>query len=100
VISDILSAQVTNPTVVSSGATITPITGSHLTWQIADLAAGQGGVITITGLVALDATLPISNTAIITTTARDTNASDNRVGPFYSGVTPLPAIYLPLISRY
>ena len=53
VITDSIPVSVTSPTVVgSSGAAIT-LTGSapHFVWSVANLAPGQGGVITLTGVL-------------------------------------------------
>ncbi len=52
--------------------------GTRYVWDVATLAAGQGGVITITGQ--LSATLPtgiFTNTAVITTSAQDSDGSNN-----------------------
>ena len=53
VITDSVPVSVTHPTVIgSSGAAIT-LTGSapHFVWKVANLAPGQGGVITLTGVL-------------------------------------------------
>ncbi|HTP11094.1 MAG TPA: PKD domain-containing protein, partial [Anaerolineae bacterium] len=76
VISDPLPSALTNVTYQSS-ATITP-TGSYV-WTIGTLSNGQGGTITVTGMIssALGVPTTITNTATITGTGRDTNASNN-----------------------
>ena len=51
VITDTLDAALTNPTVSSSGAIIDLRAGSQYVWDVADLAVGEGGVITITAQV-------------------------------------------------
>jgi len=76
-ITDAAPISVTNVSYASSGATITPTGGISYTWQVGDLALGEGGVITITGV--LSTGLPagaFTNTATITTTA-ETDASNN-----------------------
>jgi uncharacterized repeat protein (TIGR01451 family) len=78
-ITDTLPAVLTHPGFVSSGATITRTDGITYAWQVQDLAPGQGGVITITGV--LSAGLPagtFGNTATITTTTmEDSYTIDN-----------------------
>jgi uncharacterized repeat protein (TIGR01451 family) len=49
VITDTLPTSLTNVSVSSSGATVTPRGGTRYVWDVADLAAGQSGTITITG---------------------------------------------------
>jgi len=58
--------------------TITQVGGTRYVWGVADLASGEGGVITITGQ--LSATLAAGtfiNTSIITTTALDSDPGNN-----------------------
>jgi uncharacterized repeat protein (TIGR01451 family) len=77
-ITDTIPISVTGTSVISSGVAITPVNGTRYVWDIAPLAAGQGGVITITGQ--LSATLPagiFTNTAVITTSAQDSDGSNN-----------------------
>jgi len=50
-ITDVVPAILTDVDFASSGASITPIGGVDFVWQVADLAPGTGGVITITGRV-------------------------------------------------
>ncbi len=99
VISDVLSAQVINPTAISSGAVITPIVGANMAWLVDDLAPGAGGMITVTGFIDPLATYPISNTAIIHSSARDTNNLDNVSGPIYSNLSVMPIYFYPAIFR-
>ncbi|MCX6046433.1 MAG: hypothetical protein NT075_15115, partial [Chloroflexi bacterium] len=46
-----LPATLTNLQVINSGGTITPVVGAPYRWQVADLAAGQTGMITVTGII-------------------------------------------------
>ncbi|MEA3309715.1 MAG: hypothetical protein U9Q70_09425, partial [Chloroflexota bacterium] len=51
VITDTLSAHISNPAWDSSGVTLTQVPGSRYAWTASDLLQGQGGVITITGVL-------------------------------------------------
>jgi uncharacterized repeat protein (TIGR01451 family) len=78
VITDTLPEVLQNPQVISAGAVITPRVGSRFVWDVADLAAGEGGTITITVVVSptlVDA--PITNTATITATVGETDTANN-----------------------
>ncbi|MBU1747400.1 MAG: choice-of-anchor D domain-containing protein, partial [Chloroflexi bacterium] len=67
VITDVVPVTLTNVSYASSGATITPTGSISYTWQVADLAPGAGGVITITGVISpgLGSTTTFTNTATI-----------------------------------
>jgi uncharacterized repeat protein (TIGR01451 family) len=52
VITDVVPITLTNVGYISSGAAVTPTGSVSYTWQVADLAPGAGGVITITGRIA------------------------------------------------
>ena len=90
IITDAVPITVTNLAVNSSGVTITQTNAGVLTytWDVQDLAPGQAGVITITGVVSpgLEGGLSFTNTAIITTTTGDTNTVG---GASEAGVTIL-----------
>ncbi len=75
VITDILPSSLLSVTVSSSGAPISDTGASpgHV-WQVGTLAAGQTGVITITGIANEPRFL---NTAVITATSRDSNPANN-----------------------
>ena len=79
VITDILPISVTNTSVISSGAAITQANGSRYVWDIAPLDIGQGGVITITGVLSdgLQGGDVFTNTASITTTSATESATSN-----------------------
>ncbi len=51
VITDLVPAQVMNLSYVSSGVRITPTGATKYVWNVADMAVGQGGRITVTGVV-------------------------------------------------
>lgn len=76
---DTLPGVVTNPSFVSSGVHITSTGGVDYVWEVEDLAPGQEGVITVTGVLTtgLSADHTFTNTAVITTTA-ESDPGDNR----------------------
>jgi len=80
VISDQLPGELIAADFAGSGAAITPTGGVSYTWQVDNLGSGQGGVITLTGLLdpilALDTLF--SNTATITASTSETDLSNNR----------------------
>jgi len=73
------TGQIVNAAYTVSGATITEVVGAPYAWLVEDLEPGDQGAITITGVLsdALEAGAFIVNTAIITTTNTELNASDN-----------------------
>src|SRR5262249_41044726 len=78
-LTDTLPAALGNLSVTSSGPTITKLAGAPYRWQIADMAPGASGTITITGAVKSDLSADISsaNTATLTTRMFDTNPANN-----------------------
>jgi uncharacterized repeat protein (TIGR01451 family) len=62
-----------------AGAAITPTAGTSYTWQVQDLAPGQGGVVTLTGRLpaGLPAAPAFTNTAAITGSLAESNATNN-----------------------
>lgn len=97
VITDTLPAALENPTVTSSGATITPRPGTRFVWDVADLPPGGGGVITITATIGQNHGGSLQNTAHISTTGIDSNVANNQSQVatqvfFYR-------IFMPLIRR-
>ncbi len=78
VISDAIPASVVTTSVVSSGVPLVQRAGTRYVWEVADPAPGEGGVITVTGVLSGPlAGGTITNTATITTTAVDTHTLDN-----------------------
>jgi predicted outer membrane repeat protein len=75
VITDVIPSGITDVTVVNSGAAIsdTGVSPGYV-WNVQDLTAGEGGVITITGVAS---STRFINTAIITTTSPDVNPANN-----------------------
>ena len=90
-ITDIVPISVTGTSVISSGVVITPVGGTRYGWNIAPLAAGQGGIITITGVLSsgLQVGEAFTNTAIITY-ALDSDASNNSSSVGVNVVAPMP----------
>ena len=76
-----LPEAVSNITVSSSGATINQIQTDPLAWEIADLAQGQGGSLTIQGTVNVAQTGEISSQARISSVIADANPNNNDTGP-------------------
>jgi uncharacterized repeat protein (TIGR01451 family) len=72
-ITDAVPITLTNVSYNNAGAAITPTGSFSYTWKVADLAPSQGGVITITGIVAtsVNGVLDLYNQAEITTTIDD-----------------------------
>ena len=79
VITDLMPAgQVSDSSYIHSGAVITPTPGITYSWQVADLAPGVGGVITITGVLSPDLQAGVfTNTATITSTTAEANTTNN-----------------------
>jgi uncharacterized repeat protein (TIGR01451 family) len=97
-ITDVVPTSLISVTFTSSGAQITPTGSVSCTWQVEDLSPGEGGVITITGVVS--GTSGLTNRATITTTPgayfADDNPDNNESVVQSSVGYP---IYLPLIMR-
>jgi uncharacterized repeat protein (TIGR01451 family) len=97
-ITDVVPTSLISVTFTSSGAQITPTGSVSYTWQVEDLSPGEGGVITLTGIVSGSSGL--TNRATITTTPgayfADDNPDNNESVVQSSAGYP---IYLPLIMR-
>ena len=85
-ISDTLPSMLINPSIESSGPEITMRDNSTYMWDVADLNEGDTGTITITATIDPSFSGIISNTAIIETTAREFETSDNSAGPVFTSV--------------
>lgn len=98
VITDAVPTCLVDVDYVSSGATITPTGSLSYTWQVADLAPGEGGTIIVTGVVSpgLPPGYDLSNTAVITATGLDGDPSNNHAT---ASATTWFYYYFPLISR-
>jgi uncharacterized repeat protein (TIGR01451 family) len=78
-ISDVVPSELTDLDYAYAGAEVSSIGSTDYTWQVADLAPDQGGVITITGVVNLSVsgTFSLTNQALITSALVDRNVGDN-----------------------
>jgi uncharacterized repeat protein (TIGR01451 family) len=85
VITDVLPAALSDP-VVNSSDIITAHQGTRFAWDVADLAQGQGGTITITAVISPTFSGTISNTATIATTAADNNPWNDAADPLLTAV--------------
>jgi uncharacterized repeat protein (TIGR01451 family) len=90
VITDVVPNQLSEVSYQSSGAILTQVGSTDFVWQVATLAPGEGGTITITGIISPGLTGPLSftNTAVITAAVADVDPSDNEgsVHTFIPGV--------------
>jgi uncharacterized repeat protein (TIGR01451 family) len=93
-LSDLTLPSLVSETITSSGMTSTLQMGSQHIWDIADLPAGTGGTITISGVLPESFAGKLINTTEITTTSRDRDLSNNTDGFVIPSV-----VYLPLIIR-
>jgi uncharacterized repeat protein (TIGR01451 family) len=91
---DVTVPALVTETITSSGMTATLRLGSQHIWDIADLPAGTGGTITVSGILPESFAGKLTNTTEITTTSRDKNPSNNTDGFIVPSV-----VYLPLILR-
>jgi uncharacterized repeat protein (TIGR01451 family) len=94
VITDTIPISVVTTLVVSSGAAITDTGASPgYEWAVQDLAPGQGGVITIAGVLGqgLSAS-PFTNTATIGTSAIDADPGDNSADAVVTVLAQEPAL--------
>ena len=101
VVSDVLPIGLVSPTVVSSGAAIAPRPDSRFVWDVADLAAGERGTITMRAVVDAAAQGSISNSATIASSAREADPQDNVTEAVVTLVMRPDGgrIYLPLVLR-
>jgi uncharacterized repeat protein (TIGR01451 family) len=75
-----LVEAVSDITVSSSGAPIEPVQSLPLAWDVASLSPGQGGVITINGIVSVPLTGEISSHASISGAITDSDPDNNEAG--------------------
>jgi uncharacterized repeat protein (TIGR01451 family) len=97
-ITDVVPAFLMGADCASSGAAVTPTGSISYTWQVADLAPGEGGVITLTGVVSpgLPQGYDLSNTVAITASVLDGDPGNNRSTAW---AMTWFRTYLPLIMR-
>jgi uncharacterized repeat protein (TIGR01451 family) len=89
-LTDTLPAALSSLSVTSSGPTISTLAGAPYRWQIADIAPGASGAITIIGIVdpGLTADLSGANTATLTTSAFDSDPTNNSAQTAFDVVAP------------
>ena len=73
-----MAAGLQDALVTSSGITITARPGSQFIWDVADMAQGQGGQITITARVAMDFHGWVNNVVTIASPGDVTASQDRR----------------------
>ena len=97
-LTDIVPSNLISVSYTSSGAALTPVGLTNSAWQVADLAPGAGGVVTMTGVLSggLDGTV-FTNTATITTTTFDSDTANNTAA--VSVTVAWYKLYLPLVRR-
>jgi uncharacterized repeat protein (TIGR01451 family) len=82
VVTDLVPVSVTVQGVISSGVSITETGPGHTGrygWQVQDLLRGQGGAITLTGVLTIGVPAgPLTNTAGITATTADPSPGNNQ----------------------
>jgi uncharacterized repeat protein (TIGR01451 family) len=98
-ITDAVPITLTNVSYTSAGAVITPTGSFSYTWEVEDLAPGQGGVITVTGIVdaSVGSVFALSNHAEITTTTADPTLSNN-TSTASNTIDGIRRRYLPIVS--
>jgi len=100
VITDLLPAIVSNPQVVSTNLDLTQRPGAHFAWNVADLAAGEGGQIVIRGTVEETAGAgSFENRAYVSTTSWEAGTLPNDAAVL-SSVVPATVehrVWLPLV---
>ncbi len=81
VINAALPDALLNPTVASSGAAVTLHAGSRLVWDVEDLVAGAGGLITVTTFIDPVFVGVFTNIASIATSDVESDEANNTTGP-------------------
>ena len=89
-LTDTLPAALSGLSVSSSGPAISSLAGAPYRWQIADIAPGASGAITITGVVdpVLTADVGGANIATLSTSAFDSDPSNNSSQTAFEVVVP------------
>jgi uncharacterized repeat protein (TIGR01451 family) len=100
IITDAVPITLTNVSYTSAGAVITPTGSFSYTWEVEDLAPGQGGVITVTGTVdaSVGTLFSLSNHTEITATTDDPALSNN-TSTASNTIDGIRRRYLPIISN-
>ncbi len=74
-VTDVLPPELT--ALDHTGTIMLPLSGQTLTWEVFNLAPGEGGLLTITAIISPTFTGLLTNTATISTTLFDSNTSNN-----------------------
>jgi uncharacterized repeat protein (TIGR01451 family) len=98
VVTDLLPSVLTSPRVSASGAETTPRPDTRFVWDVADLAAGDGGTITITAAMSSTVTGFVTNTATIATSALE-RTTRNNVASVKTDIIR-HHVYLPLVTKH
>jgi len=83
-ITDVLPPELTM--LDHTGTIMLPLPGQTLTWEVFNLAPGEGGVLTISAIVSPTFTGLLTNTATIATTIFDSDISNNTSPPVVTEV--------------
>jgi uncharacterized repeat protein (TIGR01451 family) len=99
-ITDAIPLTLTNISYANTGAVITPTGSFSYTWEVEDLAPGQGGVITVTGIVttSMSGIFDLYNQAEITTTTDDP-APLNNISTASNTIDAMKRLYLPTVHN-
>jgi uncharacterized repeat protein (TIGR01451 family) len=89
-LTDTLPTQLRNLNITSSGPAISALAGAPGRWQIADMAPGASGIITITGVVDSGLAFDIADitTATLTTRVFDSSPANNSAQAAFNVVVP------------
>ncbi|MCP4361708.1 MAG: DUF11 domain-containing protein, partial [Chloroflexi bacterium] len=89
ILTDIVPSTIISPSFSNAGAVITPTGIVPFSWQLSDLAPGEGGIITITGIISpgLMTNTTITNTAVITN-SQDITPTNNSSSAVISILIP------------
>jgi uncharacterized repeat protein (TIGR01451 family) len=90
VIDNVLSSALNVLDIAATGSIVVTRTGSFLTWDVADLATGAGGIITITATISETFSGVLVNPVTITTSAVDSDAGNNAPDPMAAAVYVTP----------
>ncbi|MFO7683899.1 MAG: Calx-beta domain-containing protein [Chloroflexota bacterium] len=91
-ITDALPGTIQNPYILSSGSIITQTGTDPLTWQVQDLAPGESGMITVTGVISPD----LQTEMTLTNTVEISNSMD--ISLANNVATAVSQIVIPEIS--
>ena len=100
-ITDIMPISITNIISSSTGVPITPISVNPFAWDAGNLGVDEGGTIILTGIISSSVITgtQLFNTAQISTSSDDVDASNDIAGPIKLTADKLPTIYLPIVTK-